>query len=155
MSTNASTSKTNIDIPANLIEIDKKIFIRRKENFTFNPDSGNKPEYPEWVPAQIRTGWIFLALALLLSLFVTFVGLGPGRIERKWRGWVDWYEHSEHIRVGLLYPQLPIHVASGVFSVVGPIFILRVLEVPPTPSAERRESPLLARNHRRALLSSA
>lgn len=104
------------------------VFQKRQENFTFDPKS-EQSKYPEWIPAEIRNGWIFLATALLLSLAATVFILGPERIQKKWNRWVTWYEHSEHVRVGLLYPQLPIHIANGVFSVVSPIFILRVLQL--------------------------
>jgi hypothetical protein len=118
------------------------VFQKRQENFTFDPKS-EQSKYPEWIPAEIRNGWIFLATALLLSLAATVFILGPERIQKKWNRWVTWYEHSEHVRVGLLYPQLPIHIANGVFSVVSPIFILRVLQV----SARDQMAPKFAARH--------
>ena len=33
--------------------VDNEIFIRKDENFSYNPLSENKPEYPDWTPVQI------------------------------------------------------------------------------------------------------
>ena len=105
------------------------VFKSKNENFTYDPESDHTKHLPKWIPVEIQNGWIFLVAALLVSMVATYFILGPERIKKKWDRWIVWYEHSEHVLVGLLYPQLPIHIASGVFSVVTPIFILRVLKV--------------------------
>jgi hypothetical protein len=107
-------------------DVNSIIFIKRKDNFSYDPENS---KFPDWTPPQIRNGWVFLGMALALSLSITFVALGPAKIHNKYQGWVRWYERSEHIRVGVFFPQFPIHIASGIFSVVGPIFFLRILQV--------------------------
>ena len=106
-----------------------RTFVAKKENFTYDPARAARHKYPDWIPAEIQNGWIFLVLALILSLLITVFVLGPERIQKKWNRWFVWYENSEHVLVGVLYPQMPINIANGIFSVVVPIFILRVLKV--------------------------
>eukprot|EP00292_Cryptomonas_paramecium_P003262 CAMPEP_0113706558 /NCGR_PEP_ID=MMETSP0038_2-20120614/27800_1 /TAXON_ID=2898 /ORGANISM="Cryptomonas paramecium" /LENGTH=641 /DNA_ID=CAMNT_0000631781 /DNA_START=8 /DNA_END=1933 /DNA_ORIENTATION=+ /assembly_acc=CAM_ASM_000170 len=83
----------------------------------------------EWLPPYLRNGWVLLLLlstfCLVLSLFI----LGPAKIQKKRDSWVSWFETSDHIRTGLLHPLFLIYVVEGLFDVVGPIFILRVLEL--------------------------
>jgi hypothetical protein len=55
--------------------------------------------------------------------------LGKKNIIQRWERWVSWWDMNENIRHGLMYTQFPIHVLNGLYSVVGPILILRTLKL--------------------------
>jgi len=99
---------------------------RVRESFKYNPLTG---EYPEWLPVWFQSVWAFLILAIIMSLVFTLIVLGEESVMKKWSRWTEWYEDNWNIRQGLLLPQFPVNVLNGMFSVVGPIFIVRELDL--------------------------
>ena len=98
-------------------------------SFQYNPES---PDYPSWLPIFFQNGWAILFIAISMSLILALLVLGQRNISKKWDGWVKWFHDNENIRNGLMYPQFPINVMNGVFAVVGPILVLRDLELDPS-----------------------
>jgi hypothetical protein len=86
-------------------------------------------DFPEWIPAFCQNVWSFLAIAIIISLIFTLLVLGQEKIVKKWAGWIKWVNDNDNVRRGLMVPQFPINVINGLFAVVGPLYIVRVLNL--------------------------
>jgi hypothetical protein len=80
-----------------------------------------------WLPSAFHNGWFFLGLLIVASLIIAGLLLGPVQLRRKVTGWKSWFETSDNIRRGIILPNFFIFIADGVFHVVGPLYVLRVL----------------------------
>jgi hypothetical protein len=95
-------------------------------SFSYNPF---QIAFPTWLPAIFCNGWSVMGLVIVFCLVFSLLILGKKNIQSKWEKWISWWGMNANIRNGLMYTQFPIHILNGLFSVVGPIFILRTLQL--------------------------
>ena len=88
-----------------------------------------QPDFPSWVPPIFCNGWMVAGIAIFFCLVLSLLVLGKRKFLENREKWAKWWDMNENIRSGLMYTRFSIHVLNGLFSVVGPIFILRTLSL--------------------------